>query len=534
MPSLRILAVFVVLSAAVVGAVVYAVGRQRHNDTITRLIPALLGVYALANVVLIAFLWYNHASFPLNLEAMELTVLQHFKRVMNGQPIYVEPSPDFVALAYNPLFYYLAAPLGWVFGTNLFTLRLVAIMGMFGSGLLIFLIMKRETGSFWWALMSVGLFAAAYQIMDTYLDNAHSDSWLLLTILLGCYLISLNRSRRLDLVGVLLLVLAFWFKQSGALFAVGAVLFLTKREGWRKTWPFWVLAIALGPVLYLVAPDELLGSRFHYYTWEVPQRWTALNLHTFIRLGGFLAKSYVVLAILSVGAFVAALWRKHLPEGIWLFLLPFALLNGLSGAMDSESNNNVFIPMGVWLIITGVQALRDATLHFDLVERRGVHIFALVASFALLVYNPIPVIVPPGADESYGDLLNYLESLDGPVYAPWIGQLQDEYQFYPAVHWVPMTDLVREPDKDWLDDPKIRELLEPVSSPEGNAYILMNFPLQDDGVLTYLAESYVLEDEFGDRFAALTTLPKRYNLAYPRYLYRYAPEEITARSLDDP
>ncbi len=526
------------LAITITGSILYRQAKKRGAIVVITLIPTLLSVYALINILIAFFLWINHITFPLNLEAMELTILEHLKRIMTGQLIYVEPTPEFVALAYNPLYYYLAVPFAWIFGVNLFSLRLVAILGTFGVGLIIFLAIYRKTGSYWWSLMAVGLFAAGYQVMDAYLDNAHADSWLLFTILLGCYLIDLNRSRLTELAGVLLIVISFWFKQPGAIFAIGAILFLTWREGWRQSWPFWFVAIFLGPVLYLAIPDWLLGARFHYFTFEVPRQWTVFDTSTIRRLASMIIKSYSVLAIVGFITCSSSLWKLRSKGGIWCFLFPFAIFSGLLGSLDPESNNNVFIPMGVWFIITGILGLSQLTRYYKPVEQWGVHIFALGVSFALFLYNPFPLVVSPQANSRYQEFVAYLESLDGPVYAPWLGQLPDQYQFYPAAHWVPMTDLVRQAGLEELDsiqnEANCRTLLEPVLSPKQQAYVLTNYPLEHDVALAFLTEKYVLDTDLGDRFSLLGTLPRRYYLGWPRYLYRYDPEKTAAQAVDSP
>jgi hypothetical protein len=158
----------------------------------------------------------------------------------------------------------------------------------------------------------------------------------------------------------------------------------------------------------------------------------------------------------------------------------------------------------------------------------------LLACFALLVHNPLSVMVSSRAAVAYQELISYLESVDGPVYAPWIGQLQDGYSFYPAVHWVPLEDMVRGPGKDVQGHPLVQELLEPVLNPKGKAYVLHNYPLENDTMLGFLTDRYVFEADLGERFAPLSTLPRRYNLAWPRYLYRYAPEEAAAQGSREP
>jgi hypothetical protein len=279
-----------------------------------------------------------------------------------------------------------------------------------------------------------------------------------------------------------------------------------------------MLASLLGLALYLFAPARWTGPLFHEYTWTIPRQWVSVNFATIRRLAGFHTRAYGLLAVAAGMGWLAGLRRTTLGN-IWYFLLPFAALTALSGAMDSESNNNVFIPLGTWLIVTGVLTLDQATKGSSWLSRWRVPSLVAAASFVLLVYNPWTVIVSPGAAAAYADLQGYLKSLDGTVYAPWIGPLPDGYRFSPEIHWVPMTDIVRQPGKDLSADPVIQSLLEPVVHPAGRAYVLTNLPLEQDSGLSFLTGEYELAVDLGDRFQALSTLPKRYNLGWPRYLY---------------
>ena len=513
-----------ILAGTAVCVVLYVIGTRRGSKNLTTLALNVFTAYAIAWSAFMVYVWINHVNFPLNLEAMELTIVQHLQRIMAGQPLYAEPSPEFVSLAYAPLYYYVSVPFAWLFGANLFTMRLVAILGMLGAGIVIFAVVKKQTASIWWALMAAGLFAAAYRAMDTYLDNAHSDSWLLFTILLGSYLIDMNRSRATNLLGVFFLVVSFWFKQHGALFVAGGVLYLTWRDGLKNSWMYWALAGLLGPVLYFIAPSLLFGKWFHYYTFTAPSHWSSLNFGGLKRYIGYAVKNYFVLASAGVTASLYFLFTKWKNAGVWAFMLPFAMLSGLMGAMDEGSNNNIFIPMGVWFIVTGALGLQYLTTRFASVHRWGIHLAALGASFALLFYNPASVLVSPKAPESYRDLVQYLNSLDGTVYAPWIGPLENGYTFFPTVHWVPMEDIIRGPGVDTYNHPLTRGLLDTVIHPSGPAYILTNYPLENDPLIGFLADEYKLKEDLGDRFAPLSTIPKRFNLEYPRYLYEYAPQ----------
>ena len=95
------------LGAAVLIAVVLFLLRRR--PAIKRLLGPPVTLAAVGNLLLVAFLWTRQVDFPLNLDLMEGTVLQHVQRAAAGVPIYAAPSAAFVALAYNPLYYEVAA-----------------------------------------------------------------------------------------------------------------------------------------------------------------------------------------------------------------------------------------------------------------------------------------------------------------------------------------------------------------------------------------------------------------------------------------
>jgi len=525
--------------------------RRETRRQINRLFYGLLTIYALGHILFVGYAWLNRLTFPLNLETMELLKLQHVRRLLAGLPLYVTPSADFIPLVYNPLYYYLVLPFTWIGGVTLPALRGASIVGAIGSYLIVFLAVRQSVASLrdkssapqraqrqgprqrtaamltksptWWGLMAVGLMAASFRVMDTYLDNASADSWTLLTILLGAYLISLNRSRFVNLLGILFLITAFWLKQYGAIFTMGAVGYLTWREGWRS-WPYWLIALLLGPILFFGAPPQWFGTEFHYYTWEVPRQWAYFSLNsTVLRVIKYLIKHFGWLLFSSGMLWLWLLWRNVHALTIWMFLLPFALLSGPYVALDPGNNNNVFIPLATWLIITGVVAIHFFVVHLSAAQRWGAPLFLLGASFALVAYQPATVLIPRAANATYRDLITLVDELDGVVYAPGIGQLQERELFYPTAHWVTLIDLIRKPGADLCDQPFARELLEPVLHPEGPAYILLEHPLEEDAMLSFLAASYVLDRDFGNRFVALRDSPKLLEVGWPTYLYRYDP-----------
>jgi hypothetical protein len=116
-----------------------------------------------------------------------------------------------------------------------------------------------------------------------------------------------------------------------------------------------------------------------------------------------------------------------------------------------------------------------------------------------------------------------LKGLNGQVYGPYMGQLQADYTLEPGAHWVSLQDMVRGPGFDERNNPLVRKLLASVIRPQKPAYIISPYRLESDSLLGFLAKYYVLDTDFGDRFKALSTLPKRFSNGWPEYLYRYDP-----------
>ena len=507
------------------GLLLLAVEVLQPSRRAARAAEAGLAGLAMLNVAFLAFLCADHIRFPLFLELMEGTIWQHFQRAATLQPIYVAPAPGFVPLAYNPLYYVVAIPFSWIFGAGLFTLRLVACLATLGSLLVLYLVARDKTGSAWWGLSAAGLFAAAYRVMDASLDNAHSDSCFLLAALLGCLVIDRSRTRAGELSGIALLAASFWFKQHGALFLIGGLVFLSVRNGVRRCLPHWLLAALLGPAAYLLGGPVAFGPFFHYFTWSVPRGWTEVNVETFRRYFKFVYKSYPVLAWAGASLVLWNALRQRSRLDIWQVLLAFAALSGLMGAFDPGSSDNVFIAMGTWFVLVGVLGLEAAARQSGAVRRYRLHLVALFAAFATLAYDPREVVVSPHARESYADLMGLLRGLDGPVYAPWLGQLPADYELRPAAHWVALEDLIRGPGKDTRNNPLTRGLVKPALNPAGPAYLLTHQPIEDRPELAFLGEHYVLQQDLGERFKPLRLLPKRWDHGWPRYLYRFRVEQ---------
>jgi hypothetical protein len=507
---------------------------------VLRALPTLLSLIAVVSVVALVALVVNHVPYAFNLDLMEGVVMQHARQAMHGKSIYPLATPEFVPLAYNALFYLLAAPFLRVFGDSLATLRMVSVLGMLGSAIATYVIVhanahrvfasRAHTPSVleldadrharWWAAIATGLFCASYAAMDAYLDTAHSDAWLLCCALWGTYLV-MRESRGAHVAGILVLVAGFWFKQHGSVFVASALVYLTLREGVLRAIPYWLIAIVLGPVLYVFPPGTILGPGFHFFTWHVPSGWSQFGMHTIPRVLLYVGAFYPVLGCVAlVGA-----WRalRAWQVGMLELQLAGAALTAFMGSLDPGSSYNVFIPLAAFLIVYGTIELARLSERVPLWwGMRPAPALALLA-FATVLHDPRAFWLPSSAAASYADLQSTIRALDGTVYAPGIGQFPDGPTLFPAAHWVALDDIMRGPRRSAADSALARGLLDPIRHPAHTAYVLTNHPLATLAPpVSDLAGGYTLVQDYGERFAALAALPRRFDHGYPRYLYRSA------------
>ena len=89
-----------------------------------RALAALCVLFVLGFLALAAL----RVTYPFELEWQEGGMLDHVLRVLAGQPLYVEPSLEFIAFPYTPLYFHVSALACKVLGVGLPALRVVSIL----------------------------------------------------------------------------------------------------------------------------------------------------------------------------------------------------------------------------------------------------------------------------------------------------------------------------------------------------------------------------------------------------------------------
>jgi len=384
----------------------------------------VLGALATIAILVYLFVAVHRIGYPFELEWMEGGSVVEVQRILEGRPLYVEPSLAFVPFMYTP-FYYLAS--SWsarVLGNGFLAARLVSFLASLGSMALIFLVVFRRTRAWLPALLGAGIFAATYRLGGAWLDLARVDSLFVFLLLAALWAIEARRLGVRTVVAAAAMTLAFFTKQPAAIVAGGlavAGLVSGKRYA-RLLFPALTAAMTLG-VFALV--EHSTGGWFSYYVLGLPFQHTTARVY----IAGFwiddllrhlpIALGLAVFAVLS-GRDDGGAWRRRLGDGVILgsFLLAAYLPRLHQGGFD-----NVLIPAFAAIAVYSGIGFHRARAR--LAGRRvvGLVVVGLVAlQFGLLSYRPGDQI-PSAAHRRAGHhLLETIARFPGPVYCadhPW-------------------------------------------------------------------------------------------------------------------
>ena len=216
--------------------------------------------------VVLARVFLSRLSYPLDLEWMEGGILTHALRLGRGQPLYAEPSVDFVSFLYTPLYPAVLCALSKIFGLSYVLGRAVSILAF--GGALVFLVaavrgiaQQFESEELPAVATAAGLLGAAavclaFPFCGSFYDLVRCDSLWLFLVSAGLYCCSPGRSMTRIVLGALLLVLGFFTKQTAAPFMVAAAASVALTSGIERGLVF--SAVAFGSTTTAILVGQYL------------------------------------------------------------------------------------------------------------------------------------------------------------------------------------------------------------------------------------------------------------------------------------
>jgi hypothetical protein len=138
--------------------------------------------------IIIIYITFCRIRYPFSLEFVEGDTLIQVYRILQGKLLYVEPSFQYVAMNYPPLYFYVSSFFSRLIGFGFFPLRLVSFVSSLGCISVIYLICRKEGTGILPALIASGFFAGTYKLGGAWFDIARVDMLALFLVLLAVYL----------------------------------------------------------------------------------------------------------------------------------------------------------------------------------------------------------------------------------------------------------------------------------------------------------------------------------------------------------
>lgn len=498
-----------------------------------RLLEFLVCAFATGAIGAYVWLGVHRVGYPVEVDFIEGVMLDHVARIANGQPIYVEPTLQFIPLAYMPLFTVVSGAVTRLAGPGFFAMRIVSFSSSLLLAGLLAVIVLRETRRPVFALAAAGIYTMAFGLTGACYDVGRPDSLMLLLTFGGLALLRYSSGRAGAIGAAALLTLGFFTKQHSLLFAFGAMAFLFFHDR-RRFVPFTVAIVAgcLGGYLALTA---WLGDWFRVFTFSIPRGWSQVSFARIERyLGGGL------FGALACSSASGILWLA-VPDRdtdqrrmLWLWTALAAVGTGLLATLDRNAYLHVFTPTVVALSVLGPVALDRLLRHHE--SAHPTHRLAAVAVLAVLLGQFVPLLysvrghVPrPHAAEAHEQLLARLRALPDGAILPYHGWYDREAGGKGSLQFIALDDIERSRGNEILRrDPHFLErMFEPLRAGPHRPAVVTDVPLEHSGPLwRRIAPGYALADSLGEISAALRPLTgNQHSLTYI-----YLPVEPTAWS----
>jgi len=429
-----------------------------HKKTPACWLKRATGVFAGGFIVMFVVVALLRISYPFELEWVEGTMVDHVQRVLEGKPLYVQPSVDFVPAIYPPLYYYASAAVATITEFGFIPLRLVSLLSALGCLALLYSFVRRDTGSRFAGLMAAGLFAATYRLSGAWLDIGRVDSLFLVLLLAALWILRFYHTRFGYVLSAVLLVLSFLTKQTALLVAIPIILFgiRTRREG---GWYFVVTFVALAGLSVLLL-NLASNGWFTFYAFEVPAGHNIIPERILDFWLTDILQPLTIACLFGAVFLISESW-KSTRDDLWFYLLTGVgclAAAWLPRIKDGNYTNDLlpaylFIALLFGLAVPsiwrwGAHISEALTADFPgrsrLVSWAPILFYgALIVQFATLYYQPWDQI-PSDADRAAGNsLLRSIRQFPGEVWVAHHGYLDCMAGKQPYATAPPIYDVLR-------------------------------------------------------------------------------------------
>jgi hypothetical protein len=397
-----------------------------------------------------AFLYIaaSRINYPFALEWLEGGSYVQVHRLLTGQPLYAQPTLEYVAMIYPPLYYYAAAAISRLTALSFLPLRLISILSTLGTLAVIFLIARQHGSSTLAAILGSGLYAATFQLAGSWFDIARVDTLAAFLVLASIWLFSLP-STTWQVASGIMLALACLAKQIHLTTLICLIAYSVVFDR-RKLVTVVLPCLGALAIAYL-ALNKLYQGWFGFFTLKLAlgsSEYVTFESSKFLQTAlDFWGHSILRPLPLVVIAIMAAVvgWFKSGQQRPRLFFL-LACSAGLIGAAWSVVQvggyRNDLVPAyaivaALFGIALGRLLPQDA--HGTL---RGAALIAACALQLGLLWYPLASQLPSARDLAAGNILvQSIREQPGDVYVPFHPELAIMAGKRPFASWSPMFQL---------------------------------------------------------------------------------------------
>jgi hypothetical protein len=476
---------------------------------------SLLSGLAILTFAGVALLRLDH---PFELEWVEGFFLEIVARIRAGEPLWVEPSLDFISCIYTPLYFWVSAAVSAVAGAGFAPLRAVSLAAALGTCGLLYAMAWRETRSHWPGWLAAGTYAAAFGAAGAWYDLARVDSLFLFLLLLGMATLRAARSGWGVAFSAFCVFLSFLTKQTALAVALPVALWLLLAD-WRRGL-LWGGGIALLVVASTLLFDAWSDGWYRFYVFEFqPQRefeaW---------KLTGFWTTDLLATVPVACAAAVLLAWRTVRDPGGWdrFFFLAWAAATiaatYLARAQSGGYLNNLMPAYALLALLLALGAHRESLALAKDRVRTGLLEGGLFVACALqlvhLADDPRQWLPAPEDTAAGRRLVDTLAGIPGEVLIADQGYLATAAGKRSYAHGVMLWDISRS-DRPELQHRLARQLEDALRERRFAAIVLSEgwFPVAANLEKHYALDRTLFDDP--ERFWPVTGARVR-----PAYLYR--------------
>jgi 4-amino-4-deoxy-L-arabinose transferase-like glycosyltransferase len=472
---------------------------------------------AILFIVVYLILAFLRMGYPFELEWIEGGSVDHVIRILSGQKLYVPPSLEFVPFIYTPLYFYLSAVLSKIVGIGFLPLRLLSFISSLGCFFIIFLMVKKETGSNFSGILASSLFAATFRISGAWFDIARADSLFLFFLLAGLYLIKFSDSAKSYIFAGVLVSLSFLTKQIALMISLPIMVFCVLSNIRRSVY-------FIGTTLAMVVLSTYIFNWLHdgwysYYVFQVPKQHSGILESMFVK---FWTKDIIlplsIASTMSIFYIFTQFWSSNKKNCLFYTLMPLAMIGGAwLSRLHLGGYNNVLFPAYAALSILfglGIHAAFQFIQSASENKRIFMEIFiylVCILQFLGLTYDPRAQVPTQRDLEAGRSFINTMAQMPGDILVPYHGYLPTLAGKRSYAHDAAITDIIRAgdcPAKTKLID----QINQAITERRFNAIILDTHWFQDLTDKHYTQERAVFTSP--DVFWPVTGLRTRPQLVY--------------------